>query len=365
MNECKFKDTNAAMLLEIELIVQAITGSTAEGGEMENSSTNDTAQRNDNSDVAISDGQMPAITDADSAASSPPLNKPQSAQSALAALRARGDTGLASHCLWPAVAVSGTETAELQFRNRPKNKGSDSKLMPAARDSKAITAVQAAVTAPAGSAVAIAPVRLPSESASATGVFKRSPSGTMATALPGVGSGSIPGIGSGVRPGAGSGVNPAVNPGVGSGSRNAIPAAAKSATTLQQASTKRRDPRATNVFQPYVKPETKLQKFVRTWMRRVMYATVVVAVVTVVGLGCSLVLQNARSEEAAVDKKIEHSLDMAEVLNRMSKLESECSSQRALIHQQEMELKKMQTELNAYARSSTTVMQRLNTAKAP
>lgn len=183
-----------------------------------------------------------------------------------------------------------------------------------------------------------APARPAAESASNTGIFTRTPSGAQLPATQ-------------ARPGS-------------SGALRATGAStsARLAKIVPEAPPKRRDPRAPSVFVQKVEPRSA--QLARVWLRRVTYTALVIGVLTVIGVSVNSALERQREERAVLEKSIDRNFDMAEVLERMSKLESECASQRALIRLQDFELKRLKNELSACTQSSSSVLQRLNTPKA-
>jgi hypothetical protein len=132
---------------------------------------------------------------------------------------------------------------------------------------------------------------------------------------------------------------------------------------LEQANPKRRDPRAPVV--EFQRPQSKMQLFLGRWLRPALYATTAIAVLTVAGMFVSSALENSRAQEAAIDKSLNRDFNMAAVQDQISKLESECVAQRALIRQQQNELRTMKLELSAYTQSRENMIQRYTPPPRP
>jgi hypothetical protein len=260
--------------------------------------------------ISDSDGQLKAVPDRDAVSTGP-------ADARMREPRA-DESRVAGHCLWPAIEVSGPDAAQLRFRQRPKVKPPLSAVLP---------------TVPMPPAAPVQ-ARNAAESSSSTGVFERVPSG----------------------------VHPAAEP----GSRASDSSGRISSRFLAEPSAKRRDPRAaTPATLPQVRPVSRSNDALATWMRRGLYAIIALSIASVVAMVGIRLQEDARIEADAVVKPPEKSVDIAVVRERMSRLESECAANKALIRKQETELKGMHCDMTEFERSRMQMNERLINAKTP
>ena len=164
-----------------------------------------------------------------------------------------------------------------------------------------------------------------------------------------------------------SGARTAVNPLVGgaTGMNPRVTGVAPLVPGSQSAILKRagtgKDPRAQTVIVPLRKGPSRIRQV----MVKVMWVSAALMLLMVVGTGIYNLYLHYHNETEERETQMKRSSDTAELLDRLSAMESEIKAQRALIRQQQTELSATKAEMSTYARTNDSLLHRLTKQKAP